>query len=475
MLQPAPRKKHGTGRWIRRGILLLVVIYAAMALVPCAVPPQQTAAQKADTSWMEAEASDLNADRALLLPTGEEALATRLALIQNAQTSIDLGSYIYAADESGYKISAALLAAAERGVKVRLITDGLIGWINLGNDPLGPALGSHPNIEIKFYNPVDVLRPQGLNARYHEKFFLVDDTWLLMGGRNVSDEFLTGEDDPHYNYDQDVLMYRLSYEKRDAVAQMGDYFTRMWFSDLCALRYDDADAVNKAEVQTCREKLVAIWQELSAAYDMRLPDPEQDMVAVEKTLLLVNDTAPNPTAPILWNRMCQLMSTAQKRLWMVTPYLVMDSAMRDDLTAVCASAPEDVKVLVNSRETGNNIIASADYTIHRPMAERLGIPLWEFCGGWSMHTKSVLIDDNLSLIGSSNFDPRSAYLDTELMLAVYSEGLNAQLAANMDSLWSQSVQYQSGAYLADAPVASFWKMAAITLLSPFVSLLRYLV
>ena len=56
------------------------------------------------------------------------------------------------------------------------------------------------------------------------------------------------------------------------------------------------------------------------------------------------------------------------------------------------SAPEDVKVLVNSRETGNNIIASADYTIHRPMAERLGIPLWEFCGGWSMHTKSVLID-----------------------------------------------------------------------------------
>ena len=126
---------------------------------------------------------------------------------------------------------------------------------------------------------------------------------------------------------------------------MGDYFTRMWFSDLCVLRYDDADAVNKAEVQACREKLAAIWQELSAAYDMRLPDPEQDMVAVEKTLLLVNDTAPNPTAPILWNRMCQLMSTAQKRLWMVTPYLVMDSAMRDDLTAVCASAPEDLSLI----------------------------------------------------------------------------------------------------------------------------------
>ena len=199
---------------------------------------------------METEASDQNANRALLIPTGEGALATRLALIANAQTSIDLGSYIYAADDSGRKISAALLAAADRGVKVRLITDGLIGWINLGNDPLGPALGSHPNVEIKFYNPVDVLRPQGLNARYHEKFFLVDDTWLLLGGRNVSDEFLTGEGDPHYNYDQDVLLYRLDPAKRDAVAQMRAYFDSMWNSDLCGLRYDDEGALEQDRKST---------------------------------------------------------------------------------------------------------------------------------------------------------------------------------------------------------------------------------
>ena len=128
------------------------------------------------------------------------------------------------------------------------------------------------------------------------------------------------------------------------------------------------------------------------------------------------------------------MDTAEERLWMVTPYLVMDGPMRDRLTAVCAGAPGDTKILVNSREAGNNIIASADYTIHRPMAERLGVPLWEFQGDWSMHTKSVLVDHDLSIIGSFNFDPRSAYLDTELMLAVYSRELNAQLAENMDSL-----------------------------------------
>ena len=477
MLKTNPSKKHRRARWLRRGILLLVLAYAAAALLPCAFPPKLTQTQREDTAWMETEASDQNANRALLIPTGEGALATRLALIANAQTSIDLGSYIYAADDSGRKISAALLAAADRGVKVRLITDGLIGWINLGNDPLGPALGSHPNVEIKFYNPVDVLRPQGLNARYHEKFFLVDDTWLLLGGRNVSDEFLTGEGDPHYNYDQDVLLYRLDPAKRDAVAQMRAYFDSMWNSDLCGLRYDDEGALEQPRVQTCRAELSELWQSLSAAYDLQLPDPAVDMVAVEKTLLLTNDPAASVTAPILWGRMCQLMSTAQSRLWMVTPYLVMDGTMRDDLSAVCAQAPQDTKILVNSRQTGNNIIASADYTIHRPMAEKLGIPLWEFCGNWSMHTKSVLIDDDLSLIGSFNFDPRSAYLDTELMLAVYSKELASQLEDNMNSLWSESLAYANGTYQPGTVTVkdtSFWKMAAIVVLSPFVSLVRFL-
>ena len=476
-----PQKHHPSHRVRRRigwGLLAVLLAYALAALIPCAFPPQLSAAEVADTAWMETEASDLNANRGMLITTGQEAMETRLALIASAQSSIDLGSYIYAPDESGRKITAALLAAADRGVRVRLITDGLIGWINLGNDPLGPVLGSHPNVEIKFYNPIDISRPQGLNARYHEKFFLVDDTWLLLGGRNVSDEFLTGEGDPSYNYDQDVLLYRLDPAKRDAVAQMRGYFDAMWTSSLCALRYDDAAALEQGAVRQCREELDALWQTLAATVPLTLPDPETDMVPVEKTLLLTNPTAAQPSAPVVWNRLCQLMDTAEERLWMVTPYLVMDGPMRDRLTAVCAGAPGDTKILVNSREAGNNIIASADYTIHRPMAERLGVPLWEFQGDWSMHTKSVLVDHDLSLIGSFNFDPRSAYLDTELMLAVYSRELNAQLAENMDSLWDQSLRWQSGAYAeggTSPKAASFGKMALITLLSPFVSLVRFLV
>lgn len=471
------KKKKSPWRWVRRGALVLLLVYVVMALAPCAFPPQLTPEEKADTSWMTTGASDLHVDRALLVPTGQQALDTRLALIQSAQSSIDLGSYIFASDESGRRIASALLAAADRGVKVRLITDGLVGSVHLARSPLGAALGSHPNIEIKFFNPINLLRPQGLNARYHEKFFIVDETWLLLGGRNVSDEFLTSEGDPHYNYDQDVLMYRTDASRRGAATQMGEYFDAMWNSDVCGLRYDDPKAAEKKRVIAYRQELSALWQELTATHDLTLPDPETDMVDVEKTLLLANPTDPASTKPVLWERMCQLMETAQERLWIITPYLVMDGAMRDTLTRVCQQAPADAKLLVNSRQSGNNIIASADYTIHRPMAERLGIPLWEFHGDWSIHTKSVLIDHDLSLIGSFNFDPRSAYLDTELMVAVYSEGLNEQLAANMDARWAQSLQVQDGEYLPGAVEphrASFWKMASIVLLSPFISLVRFL-
>lgn len=471
------KKKKSPWRWVRRGALVLLLVYVVMALAPCAFPPQLTPEEKADTSWMTTDASDLHVDRALLVPTGQQALDTRLALIQSAQSSIDLGSYIFASDESGRRIASALLAAADRGVKVRLITDGLVGSVHLARSPLGAALGSHPNIEIKFFNPINLLRPQGLNARYHEKFFIVDETWLLLGGRNVSDEFLTSEGDPHYNYDQDVLMYRTDASRRGAATQMGEYFDAMWNSDVCGLRYDDPKAAEKKRVIAYRQELSALWQELTATHDLTLPDPETDMVDVEKTLLLANPTDPASTKPVLWERMCQLMETAQERLWIITPYLVMDGAMRDTLTRVCQQAPADAKLLVNSRQSGNNIIASADYTIHRPMAERLGIPLWEFHGDWSIHTKSVLIDHDLSLIGSFNFDPRSAYLDTELMVAVYSEGLNEQLAANMDARWAQSLQVQDGEYLPGAVEphrASFWKMASIVLLSPFISLVRFL-
>ena len=175
--------------------------------------------------------------------------------------------------------------------------------------------------------------------------------------------------------------------------------------------------------------------------------------------------------------MLDLMADAQERVVLESPYFVMDGAMRNGLAQVC-SLPAQVTLITNSAASGNNIIASADGVFHRGMTNRLDALVLEQQTDYSMHTKSVLIDDELSIFGSFNVDPRSAYIDTELMLAVYSRPLAAQLEGHMEALAAQSSPVSAQAQAVYPAVAAqplpFLKAAAIYLLSPLVSLLRYL-
>lgn len=474
MLQRKSRKqkRRGVARWIRRGVLAAVVLYACVAVLPYAFPP---ASDPLPENWLALASSEENVDSATILETGEEALDVRLRLIAGAEASIRAGSYIYAMDESGSQVTAALLAAADRGVRVRLIIDGLIGLVNLRNDPGAYALGSHPNVEIRFYNPVNLLDPMGLNARYHEKFFVIDDEWLILGGRNVADEFLSQRGNPKYNYDQDILLHN-DRPGLGACRQVADYFDAMWDSGLCATRYAQAPGYQAQAVADARAALDALWQGLLAGRELSPIDPAT-LVPVERTVFIHGDIAPRPKQPQVYDRLIALMAQARERVILQSPYFVMDAPMRDALAQVCA-LPTDVVLLTNSAATGNNIMASADGVFHRSMMNRLDAQALEVYGDYSMHTKSILIDGDISVFGSFNVDPRSAYIDTELMLAVYSPELAALLEDNMNALLSQAAPVNAQAAAAWPDVArregGFTKMAAIYLLSPLVSLFRFL-
>ena len=199
---------------------------------------------------------------------------------------------------------------------------------------------------------------------------------------------------------------------------------------------------------------------------------EKDTEEANKITLIHNGTQAGRKTPQVLQAI-QYLSENADYVIVQTPYVICNGYMYTVLHEIADHAK--LQIILNAVEKGSNPWGCTDYLNQKRKILKTGADVYELMNDYPVHTKTVLIDNRLSVVGSYNLDMRSTYLDTELMLAVYSEGLNAQLAANMDSLWSQSVQYQSGAYLADAPVASFWKMAAITLLSPFVSLLRYLV
>ena len=120
-----------------------------------------------------------------------------------------------------------------------------------------------------------------------------------------------------------------------------------------------------------------------------------------------------------------------------SPYVVLNSYMCQELTMLKETVP-DVKILLNSVENGDNFVASSDYLRNKDRILDTGIPLYEYDGGISNHAKSILIDSDLSVIGSYNLDLRSSYLDTELMLVVESRELNRELEGYMKEMETDS-------------------------------------
>ena len=135
------------------------------------------------------------------------------------------------------------------------------------------------------------------------------------------------------------------------------------------------------------------------------------------------------------------------------------------LVQLMKEAVPDVKILLNSVENGDNFVASSDYLRNKDKILETGIPLYEYDGGISNHAKSILIDDDLSVIGSYNLDLRSSYLDTELMLVVESRELNRELCGYMDEMEADSRKVLSdGTYEVPEHVTveevPLWKRAA---------------
>ncbi|NOT20010.1 MAG: hypothetical protein HOP24_07045 [Sideroxydans sp.] len=145
---------------------------------------------------------------AYVLDTGEEALFARAWLADHSQRSIEVQYFIWSTDNIGILAAEALLRAAERGVKVRIIVDDLL--IDAPDKSL-LALASHPNIDIRIYNPqssvgVPIQKRalnvatdfRGVNQRMHDKTFIVDGKVAITGGRNMADEYF--DYDHEYNF-----------------------------------------------------------------------------------------------------------------------------------------------------------------------------------------------------------------------------------------------------------------------------------
>ncbi len=391
-------------------------------------------------------------ERAMLLEDNDSALAERIRLIDSAKERILLSTFDMRKGESLLDVEAALLAAADRGVDIKILVDGFSGMMHMEGRSVFYALSSYPGIEVRLYNKPDFLRPWTFNGRMHDKYLVADDRAYILGGRNTFDYFLGDYIQTGKSYDRDVLIYCTAEaetdrnpEKATSLDQIEAYFDGLWNHSASRPFHKAASWQNKEQV---REQVVLLrerYRQMTTLHpdwftaDAALKDYYLSHThPTNKVTLISGETTILAKRPVVWEELKNLMQHAEKSVIFQTPYVVLNEYMLQDLKEL-AAAEHDFCLLLNDVKSGDNLVASSDYLRRRPEILSTGAKILEYRGAFSSHGKSVLIDGRLSLIGSYNFDMRSTYLDTELMLAVDSPDLAADLQKAMDVFLSQSV------------------------------------
>ena len=216
------------------------------------------------------------------------------------------------------------------------------------------------------------------------------------------------------------------------------------------------------------------------AEKVRVPDYDYQKITVptKKTTLVTNPTTIYGKEPVVFETLKQLMLQAKSKVIIHTPYAVFSKEMYEGIAQVKQQVPNTTMIL-NSIASGDNICASADYQKNRSKILGTGVSLYEYMGRQSTHGKSLIIDDDIAVVGSYNFDCRSTYVDTETMLVVQGKEITKQLEEDFSRLKSGSLKVnQDGSYQNDKDVAERTmdskKQGMIKILSYIIQAFRYL-
>lgn len=442
-------KKSKGKTWAKRiiifiGILLLYEILGA--IVPFIQTKTVSDAFKKSVSIDQFYREDSFSDRASIVESNQEALDIRLSMFEEAKNNIVLSTFDMREGESTKRIMASLIQAADRGVKVQILVDGMYGTLHMAERPMFYMAGSNPNIEIKFYNIPNPIKPWTINGRMHDKYILVDNKLLLMGGRNVFDYFLGKYPDESVGYDREVFVYHESgkNEKTSAVMQAREYFDKMWNLSICDTVFDKIPKRKEKGAASIKGQLADLYAKEQE--DIKSYDFIKDTVPIKHAEFVTNPTHIYAKEPYVWYELQMLMKQAKDSVLIQSPYAVFSGDMYKGIEEIAEHVP-DAQLLINSVAVGDNFVASSDYTQNWKKVHKTGIQLKEYFGDWSAHGKSILIDDDISVVGSYNLDMRSTYVDTETMLVIHGEEFNKELSKKIGKMEKLSlVKKEDGSY-----------------------------
>jgi putative cardiolipin synthase len=404
-----------------------------------------------------------------LLNRGPDAFVARLALVAAAERSVDAQYYLWHGDTTGRLLISALVRAADRGVRVRLLLDD-VGTAPKDRNLL--VLDGHPGIEVRLFNPVAdrTARKAGMirdfsrvNRRMHNKSFTADGQVTIVGGRNIGDEYF--EASPELDFgDLDALAVGA------AVKDVSDQFDRYWNSPvvygitelrksrptpeeaagaLAALREFDRLQQAQPYVQLLRDSGLA-----RQLRDGRVP------FTGARVRVRADDPAkaerPEDRSGNLLPQLMPELEATRRQLLLVSPYFIPRDKGVLALRAVHERGVA-VRILTNSLASTDEVPVFAAYRKYRRALIDAGVEVFEVdraatrasppagatgvarhgqSGGSrahaSLHAKVLVFDCTQFFVGSMNLDPRSAFTNTEVGLVVDSPELATRLCEGLE-------------------------------------------
>jgi len=401
--------------------------------------PSQYLAEQDPRRFVSEEAGP---DRAVLLEDREFSGSARIDIIRQAESAIDVAYYTVHKGSSAELFFANLLKAADRGVSVRILLDGMFHNLRGSYSELRHALALHPNIELKLYEPFSPLKPWTWHNRLHDKIIIADSSIFITGGRNIGDKYYLEDYEGDPVFDRDVLLLNSSPElyEESMLSQADAYFTELWDHSFSQSVSPPARDAQIAQAETYARELQQWAREIMAEHPEHFDqsiDWRDLTVPANTAHLITNPLERWNKRPWVWAEITRLLSQAEDSAYIQSPYIIPTSPMRTHIREIPA---EEVTVLTNSLASSPNFFAISGYCNHRRLIAGQDLSLYEYHGEGSIHGKSFVIDSRLSLIGAFNIDPRSAYLSTESMVVIDSEPLAVQLEENLKDIISESLE-----------------------------------
>ncbi|MDF7806614.1 phospholipase D family protein [Pontiellaceae bacterium B12219] len=468
------------GKWAGIGLIVAAVcIYAAIKI---GFAPTYSTHKTVSTAFDAPESTALGqtalkiaADHDgqsgfLLLDRGRDAMSWRLILADAAQKSIDIQYFLWKNDAAGKVLMQRMLAAADRGVRVRILIDDSM----TESDPQYLALLSAPeNIEVRLYKPFgpkakSMLRwvdyaahMKVINHRMHNKLFLVDGSMEIIGGRNIGEEY--------FEYPGSYV-----FRSRDLLAlgpvvnESGAAFDLYWNSDWAVpIEQVVLHLPTPEDAARNREALDAFAADPSSYprgfYDNpKQIDAEMAQLSTQlywgKGTLLIDDVPARKGRPQTHDELDRTGVTIERvaiqssdELLVQSAYLILEKSSMDELQALTGRGVK-VKLHTNSMAANNHLSAYVSYKKQRDGMLAGGAEVYEMRPdakseialfepdelethntSFGLHAKTMVFDRRNVFVGSFNLDPRSVDLNTEMGLLVESEGLGEAVAASIEN------------------------------------------